>query len=1006
MLQRTQHTSKEVIRQNTEPCRSYYIPCLSKEAALTGNRAQSECFTLLSGCDWQFRYFESFDELPDTLPEADTSGWGTIPVPSCWQLQGYDAPQYTNVNYPIPLDPPHIPYNTPTGVYARTFTAEPGGKTYIVFEGVDPCLYLYINGTYAGYFEISHIGGEIDITDYLQPGENRLMAVVPKWCTGTYFEDQDKWRLSGIFRDVYLLHRPAEHIKDLHILPVLNGDLSAAELRIECGAGAEGAAEISAPDGTPLGEVPVHNGRAVFTVENPQLWSAELPRLYAVCLHVGDEYILQNIGIRRAEIDGSVLKINGVPVKLKGVNRHDFNAKTGYVCSYGQLREDLLMMKTHNVNAVRTSHYPNAPQFLELCDEIGLYCIDEADMETHGVGYKPDWSDILGTLADDESYYPHYEARVLSMVERDKNRYSAIIWSMGNESGWGRNFEKVLQAAKARTPDRLMHYEGQTLYESSNKVLLPSYSEFNSRMYTNVPECEDYLLHSEDKRPLLMCEYSHAMGNGPGDLHDYWELIYKYENFCGAFVWEWFTHGLYMGDTPDGRPKYGYGGDFGETIHDSNFCIDGMVQADRTPTPGLLELKQVLLPVKVERLESGRYKVTNLYDFADLSVLSCRYEITVAGEAVAAGDIALPAVPPQESAVISVREGGCSGPAYIRFIFQNVSLPSLPAGHEIGFAQICLAEGFPLVFSDGDEALCLSEDRTSVTVSGRDFTYIYNKRTAAFKSLNIKGSERLAEPMDFSVFRAYTDNERKVKNDFNFVRLHEAHSYGYETTVRQEDGRVILTSTYAVAPPVKYPLLKGTVEWTVYPGGRITCETQVQKGRSIKFHKEDNEHLPVYEQTEHLIPFLPRFGVCFAMDKAYGQVEYFGLGPGQSYCDMQYAGYYGLFQQNVAGMYYHYLYPQENGNRHDTKFARITDAAGNGLLLYSETGFDFSALPYSAWQLNAAMHDFELGEPQKTYVHADLMQSGLGSYSCGPELMEKYRLNQDRLAFRFGILPL
>lgn len=1006
MLQRTQHTNKEIIHQNTEPYRAYYIPCLSRQAALSGVREDSECFTLLSGCRWQFRYFESFEDLPDDLPEADTAAWDTLPVPACWQLHGYDAPQYTNVNYPIPLDPPHIPYNNPAGVYARTFTAEAGGRTYIVFEGVDSSLYLYINGTYAGYFEISHIGGEIDITDYIQPGENRLMAVVPKWCTGTYFEDQDKWRLSGIFRDVYLLHRPERHIKDLQILPVLTEDLSAAELRIECGADAEGTAEITAPDGTALGEVPLHGGKAVFPLANPVLWNAELPQLYSVLLQVGGEYVLQKIAVRRAQIDGSILKINGVPVKLKGVNRHDFNAKTGYVCDLAQLKDDLLTMKAHNVNAVRTSHYPNAPQFLELCDAIGLYCIDEADMETHGVGYKPDWSDILNTLADDESYYPHYEARVLSMVERDKNRYSAIIWSMGNESGWGKNFENVLKAAKARTPDRLMHYEGQTLYESSNKVLLPSYSEFNSRMYTNVPECIDHLENSADKRPLLMCEYSHAMGNGPGDFKDYWELIYKYDQFCGAFVWEWFSHGLYMGDTADGRPKYGYGGDFGETIHDSNFCIDGMVNADRTPTPALLELKQVLLPVAVERLAPGQYQIENLYDFAGLSALRCRYEITSSGETIAAAELALPEIAPHGRAVISVKEPGCSGPAYIRFIFTNADLPSIPQGHEIGFCQICLQDAFPLVFSDGNETLSLVQDRASVTITGQNFTYVYNKHTAAFQSLCVNGTERLAEPMDFTVFRAYTDNERRIKKDFNFVHLHDAHSYGYETEIREEGGCIVLKTTYAVAPPVKYPLLQGTVEWTVHPGGRITCETTVKKGRSIKFYKDDETDLPVYEQTAYYIPFLPRFGICFAMDKAYDEVEYFGIGPGQSYCDMRHAGYYGLFRQSVAEQYYHYLYPQENGNRHNTKFARLTDTAGNSLLLYSEQGFDFSALPYSAQQLNGAAHDFELSAPQKTYVHADVLQSGLGSNSCGPELMEKYRLNRDELVFRFGILPL
>lgn len=1006
MLQRIQHISKNILRENVMPPRAYYIPYLSKAAALAGVREKSECFTLLSGCDWHFRYFSSFDDVPDGIAEADFNEWERIPVPSCWQMHGYGAPQYTNVNYPIPLDPPHVPYQNPTGVYARSFTANTAGKTYIVFEGVDSALYLYINGRYAGYFEISHIGGEIDITEYITEGENRLTAVVPQWCTGTYFEDQDKWRFSGIFRDVYLLNRPEGHSRDIEILPVLQADLSAAELQIKCAGCANGTAELLAPGGMLLDTVQIKNGAAAFYLKDPILWNAENPRLYTVCLHAGGEYIVQKIGIRRVEIVDSVLKINGVSVKLKGVNRHDFNANTGCVCDDAQLKNDLLMMKAYNVNAVRTAHYPNAPRFLELCDEIGLYCIDEADIETHGVGYKPDWSDILNTLADDESYYPHYAARVLSMVERDKNRCSVIIWSMGNESGWGKNFENVLKAAKARTPDRLVHYEGQTLYENSNKVLLPPYSEFNSRMYTGVDGCEDYLLHSADKRPLLMCEYSHAMGNGPGDLKDYWDLIYQYKNFCGAFVWEWFNHGLYMGDTPSGKPKYGYGGDFGETVHDANFCIDGLVQPDRTPTPGLMELKQVLLPVKMERLGTGEYKITNLYDFTLLSALSCRYEITSCGKVVASGTIALPAVSPHKSGRLTVAEKKCGGPAYIRFIFTNAALPFVPQGHMLGFCQFCLCDAFPLTFADAGDTPQVEETRTSVILTGEHFVYRYNKRTAAFDSLLVHGTEQLAEPMDFSVFRANIDNERRVKNDFNVVHLREAHSYGYETEVCKQNNSVVLKTSYCIAPPVKYPLLTGTVQWTVYPGGRITCETTVKTGKSIKFSKDSGTDRPAYAQTEYLIPYLPRFGVCFAMDKRCSRVEYFGIGPGQSYCDMHHAGYYGYFEQSVAEQYFHYIYPQESGNHHDTKYARITDAKGSGLLFYSETGFDFSALPYSAEQLQAAAHDFELGDPQATYVHLDVMQSGVGSNSCGPALAEKYRLNQNEIVFRFGILPL
>ncbi len=1006
MLQRRQHTDKSVVREGAKPPRAYYIPFSSRERALAGRREESERFTPLNG-EWYFRYYESFDDLPDDLPEErDFSGWGTIPVPSCRQMFGYGSPQYTNVRYPIPFDPPRVPDRNPTGVYARTVTLEPepDEEYSVVFEGADSALYFYVNGEYVGFFEVSHIGAEFDVTPYLRRGENTLLTVVPQWSVGTYFEDQDKWRLSGIFRDVYLLRRPASHVEDIVVRTDLSADYRKGCIEVNLTGCTAGEAELISPGGETLGKSAVENGAACFTVEEPALWSAESPALYTVLLHAGGEFIAQKAGLRRVEIVDSVMLINGVNVKLKGVNRHDFNPRTGFVCPPEQLRDDILLMKRHNINAVRTSHYPNDPRFTGLCDELGLYVVDEADIETHGAPFNYANSDLSNILADDESYLPQYAARVMSMVERDKNHPSVIIWSMGNEAGFGRNFEEVLRLTKARDPGRLTHYEGAGHREHYAGTRVDG-GDFYSRMYPSPAECLEYL-EKGDSRPLFLCEYSHAMGNGPGDLKEYRDIMYRNPNFAGQFVWEWYNHGLYGGETPDGRAKYCYGGDFGETLHDGNFCVDGLLQPDRTPTPGLLELKQVFFPVEVARVAAGRYGICNLMDFTGLGALGCRVEFT--GGNTPAREIALPDVPPHGVGEITLDEP--EGAGYVRFVFSNKTLPGVPVGQEMGFRQVKIREIFPSE-KELDSArpaggeISVEETAAAVTLAGADFRYTYDKRRAAFSSVTAGGRELLSEPMSYSVFRAYIDNETRYSALFDEVGLRYAESYGHETMVERNGGAVVIKTRFTLAAPAVPPILQCDVTWEVDRGGRIKCFILASAGSGIKFSEDWGAERDSYRRTEKYIPYLPRFGVRLVLPRDCRNVEYYGPGPGQCYCDMDAASYTGLFRKNADGMYFHFIRPQDNGNRHLVKYAKVTDGGGRGLLLVSPEGVDFSALPYPSELLADTPHDWELPRSEATYVNIDCLQTGTGSASCGPEIADRYRLNCRKFSYSFSLQP-
>lgn len=985
------HENIQTLHVGCEAPRAYYIPYGLPGAAVQGEREKSNRFQLLSG-EWAFSYYNSFDAVPDSVIKADASigSWDKIPVPSNWQLHGYDAPQYLNTRYPFPIDPPYVPVENPAGVYARNFNVSDewdGLKKYIVFEGVDSCFYLYINGRFVGYSQVSHMTSEFDVTSFLKSGTNRVTVVVLKWCDGSYLECQDKWRMSGIFRDVYLLARPKGHLQDFEIQAEPSADLRTAKVSFDLKMLNPEDAQItlSAPNGDEICTLrPDTDGHAECEVASPLLWSAETPELYTAVISAAGEYIAEKIGVRSVKVDGDLIKINGRLVKLKGVNRHDFTAKTGYVCTPADMTRDIALMKQHNINAVRTSHYPNDPRFLQLCDQYGIYVLDEADIETHGIWEmgSGDW------LSDNEEWQHTYIDRVDRMLERDKNRPSVVGWSMGNESGYGKNMMAALKHTKERDGSRFTHYEGH--WEIADKQFAPE-ADVVSRMYAGVQWSEEFCKSDADKRPYMLCEYCHAMGNGPGDLKDYWDVIYANDNFFGAFVWEWFNHGLYMGKTASGVEKYGYGGDFGEVHHDGNFCCDGLISPTKQPMPGLEELKYVIQPVRITPVDlaKGEFEVHNLYDFIYLSRFECCYEVTCDGAVVDSGLVGTLVIPPQKSEVIRIAyKAPTEGESYIRIFFRQTGDEGLvPAGTQMASVQFKLDTVAKTALRPLPETmLSASESRHAIKITGAGFSYTFDKVSGTFSRLEADGKNLLLTPMEYTVWRAPIDNERDRKRAWLDRQFQALTTRVYDCQLEQSGTGVEINVDFSLGSATKRPEIRGTARWTVNSAGEIEVTTAVT----------------VDEKT----PWIQRFGINFTMDKSFDNVTYFGYGPGDSYIDRHQASYIGLFNTTVEQDFTNYIRPQALGNHYQTRWAAVRDALGNGIMLIGEKAFDFETLPYSHKELTEAAHDFELPARNKTVVGFDYMQSGVGSNSCGPELLEQYRLKEKEFSYTVRIRPI
>ncbi len=991
----------KTLHLGTEKSRSYYVPFGSAKDIFSKKREESDRFGLLSG-KWCFNYYKNIDRVPDTIlePVIPLDKRTEITVPSVWQMHGYDQVQYTNIRYPFPCDPPFIPSNNPVGVYSRDFVCPnewDNFNKYMVFEGVDSSFMLYVNGEFVGYSQVSHCTSEFNITGHIHDGANRVTVIVFKWCEGSYLEDQDKFRFSGIFRDVYLLGRPRGHLRDYEIKTLLADDFRSAVVSVDIDVinPTDAILTLFDPDGKEVDRVrPDGEGHAEFVVRRPLLWNAEAPELYSLLIDVAGEYIGDSFGIRKVSVENGVFCINGRAVKLKGVNRHDADPYTGCVISEDSMLRDIALMKQHNINAVRTSHYPNDPRFTLLCDRYGLYVLSEADIETHGMGGAD--VDNYAVIADGKEWREPIRDRVERMFERDKNRCCIAIWSLGNESGYGANFEKAGEWLRARDSSRLVHYESTFGIEVAPDKAFPIDSDIFSRMYAPIEFCRTACEQNEDvSRPFLLCEYSHAMGNGPGDLKDYWDLIYQQDRFMGGFVWEWCDHAVYAGKDENSKPKFVYGGDSGEKLHDGNFCVDGLVSPDRVVKRGLKELKYVVQPVKVDAIDlaAGEFEITNLYDFIYLSRFECRWEITRNGKTVDSGSLGALAIPAHKSRRVTIdytlpENGRC----YIRFSFVQLGIGELlTEGDEMAFAQFKLpVEVRKITRTMPTGAIEVDESSNRIQLRGEGFCHVFDKQNAAFRQLTFGNRKLLSTPMTFNIWRAMTDNERLVKTDYVRNGFDRSAVRAYTTGIEEINGCIKISQEIAFVCDAMVPRVRAHVVWTVDRRGNVglDCEVNITDLGVTSSGKTP-----------------PRFGIRFVMDKAYSKVEYFGYGPDESYIDKRYSEHIGRFGFDVFSADPETIMPQEYGNRYKTEWAGVVDQNGAGILIKNDGGFDFSALPYSQEELERKNHFFELDKLGKTVVCADFMHSGVGSNSCGPALAEEYKLPKDFI-FKLSLRPI
>lgn len=971
----------------TCPNRSYYEPQGSNN---------SSAMRSLSG-DWKFSYYPYPEAVPEDFPETgfSTENMDTIPVPSCWQCQGYDYHQYTNINYPIPFDPPYVPRENPCGAYRTAFeldAADASRRSFLYFEGVDSCFYVWVNGTFIGYSQVSHSSSEFEITSSVKEGVNTLAVLVLKWCDGTYLEDQDKLRMSGIFRDVWLLSRPADgFVRDFTVQTKLKDSGSAlVTVSLETEGDISPVLTLQDAGGSTIGTLTAVNNRYELTVENASLWTAETPYLYELTISTSQETIRQAVGIREVTIADGVVLLNGQKVKFRGVNRHDSDPVTGYTISREQAIRDLTLMKQFNVNAIRTSHYPNAPWFPELCDRYGFYMIAESDIEMHGYTsiYKGDHERTMGLLDEGGLFSEAVLDRVQRNVIRDKNHPSVLIWSLGNEAGYGFAYQNAGRWAKSYDPTRLTHYEAST-WDRSN-VLDKSMLDLYSRMYASTEEIDQYFADNTPKKPFVQCEFVHAMGNGPGDIEDYYRQIMKYDGFCGGFVWEWCDHAICQGTAENGKTMYGYGGDFGEYPHDGNFCMDGLVYPDRTPHTGLYEWKNVVRPVRAELIDAvnGILSLKNMLDFTDLAdAVTISYECKADGKLLCRGELAVPSTAPHEKSQVTVpvKLPKTAEDVFLKLTYYTKTAHALvPQGHEVGFDQFLLSgselRSLPLITCSSTEAQPeVTEGSRFLTVSGAGFSYQYDTFQGIFSSLE-RGGNPIA--MDYSIFRAPTDNDRNIRCEWERANYHHCSSRAYSTEYCTKDRTVQITSEVSLSAVTVQWILKLSVQWTVDAAGAITCKINALRNTEL--------------------PYLPRFGVELRLPKDWQQVSYLGYGPLECYIDKHHLAWFDSFETTVGDLHEDYIKPQENGNHYHCRQASVGNGKA-GVTAVAASSFDFSASNYTDCELASKAHNYELVPAEYVTMHLDYKNSGVGSNSCGPKLLPQYRLDEEKFVWEYQL---
>ncbi len=1013
------HKSLEHLHVNCEKPRAYFIPYQNEITALEDNRVKSHNFVSLCG-DWDFKFYPSIADVTEEelLENAD---FNKIMVPRSWQSdlgKGYDTPNYVNFRYPFPANAPHVPADNPCGLYRREVFIHKDmlqKQIYINFEGVDSCFYLYINDQFAGYSQVSHMTSEIDITSLLHEGINTVKVVVLKWCDGSYLEDQDKFRYSGIFREVFLLLRDKTHIVDVYNKIEVEEDFANAKLNTEISVNgkAKVAYKLISPDGETIesGSIEVDGvGEAELNVPAPALWSDEDPVLYSLYLATGSEHICFLVGFRRIEVKNSAILINGKAVKAKGVNRHDSHPILGSATPLDHMLEDLYIMKRHNVNCIRTSHYPNDPRFLTLCDKLGFFVVDEADLEAHGMSVRgvDDWD----KLTRDPDWKESYLDRAERMFERDKNHACVIMWSVGNESCVGQNFQTMGEYFLERMPGCLVHcedssrqrnyafyndYNGKIDDETAARELDCHWISVESGMYLTPHMLVSlYMKRNVFPKPFFFCEFSHAMGNGPGCLKDYWDIIFRYDKFFGGCVWEYTDHASADGDDRYVKPHYLYGGDYNDEINDGNFCVDGLVYPDRRPHTGFLEYKNIIKPFTLEfDKETATVKVTSRRYHVSLADYDLNWKIQKNGITVFEGSFGEMNIGPQESEEFKIDFDMKSledGNAYLMVTaVQNCDTPWAKRGYEIGFEQFVLcedkAEGRVLDDLTPYSTIKCESDEREITITTATTVYKLKKKNALIYSINDNGKELLTTPITPTIWRAPTDNDRIVKQTWISNGFHRAEPHCYACDVAEfDDKSVTVIADVALVSPSVLPHTNIKITYVFYAEGGVSITMDAK-------HRPD-------------LYTLPRFGMQFNMPEGTERLRYFGRGPVESYIDKRWASYEGLFETTVSDHFEHYVRPQENMAHTDTKWVQVASLSGHGFTVTRVDGdFSFNCSHYTPQMLTDTPHDFELKPLKDTVVNIDYRHAGIGSQSCGPELDDKYKLNQSEILFTFRLIP-
>lgn len=1000
----------QTLHVNTRPHHSYLIPYQNAQLAAAQNRLDSAFFISLNG-DWQFHYYPSYLDLPAQPLSDENIGFAQhLQVPANWQNFGFGQHQYTNFAYPFPYDPPFVPWENPCGLYQRVVNLRPqAGKRYLLnFEGVDSCLYVAVNGQFVGYSQISHSTSEFDVTDFLQVGDNILRVAVLQWCDGSYLEDQDKFRMSGIFRDVYLLERDANYLEDLFIRQELSADLQSATINLEAQfreAPQVFQYQLFSPENQLVAQGEAQQ-QAQIRVLEPTLWNAETPALYRLELQVGKETLVQFIGLRQIRVNQGVLEINQRPVKFKGVNRHDSDPATGYAISMAQAMTDLQLMKQHNINAIRTAHYPNSPWFSELCDRFGFYLIAEADLEAHGTSVpyvaqpensillnvpKENWDaqiqqqivDNFCALARDPQYRKAILDRQAANLERDKNRASIVIWSLGNESGFGENLEAAAKWVKERDPSRLCHYESSIYQHSAHQNEL-THLDFHSEMYAATEDLDAYFADPHNQKPYLLCEYGHAMGNSGGDFEDYQQTFMQYPGSCGGFVWEWCNHSPYLANG-----QSGYGGDFGDFPNDGSFCLDGLVTAEREVQSSLLELKQVFRPLRAA-WENRQIRFENHQDFRDLSHIEVRYELCRNGEVQQAGELTLPEIAPQHQGLVDFALPELDEAFWqlkLSYMLRE-STALLAKGHPLGFDDLVLTPNAMVQLATSENsthlaALQVQENARELLIVGENFRYRLDKTKGIFTQLERAGRALLEAPLDFNIYRAPLDNDAQIKALWAQAGFDRAYSRAYAVAWKTSRETLEIDANLGIVAVSKARILDLQVQYVINRQGDIRLQLKGQKNNNL--------------------PFLPRFGLRFLLNpELYRQGDYFGYGPQESYIDKHQGARLGHYSVNLQD-FHGYLRPQESDSHYNTHFVRLQNALGNELKIQGNQPFSFSFVPYRQEELAQARHSYDLGDPKHSVLCIDYAMSGIGSASCGPKLKDQYRFAEEAFAWELSI---